>query len=529
MSLASVTGHYELFHALFRKENDPADRERVKDVTDFISSQGDTIRKFLDEEELRLIGLIMTHWHDHREGVSRHELGEIVHRQDKSVGMTTILKVYDDYLKTFEGSYDTIRTMSVINRCLEDYRKLMFLAYANEAKAIVTGGVTPIQEKGKRGEPDRVGLKDARTFLMEKLQSPLFSNGRTDEGGWLEKIASDLGTVYKRDKARNNDHALMIPTGIPAFDKVLGGLERKTLNFVLGAAGARKSGLVRTMAYNAACKGNRVLFIPTEFSYEEELQVFAAMHAQTALYFDNTKETRGRFSVDKIHGTRLTDIDEKFLIDGIIPSMRDNLGDKLAIVQPASYSWPNIRSIIEMQNNKKPLDLIVLDYLGRLDIGDARDARVAYNRMADEVKNFLLYDLTNTRGGAAMVSPCHASRKGVADAVAAEGTFVKEAIFEYSQFEKCCDVIMYTFIDPVLQSKDMMKIGTCKSRRSADIPAQMVHVDPTTHRVGDTDKQMEKDMEKQREAQRQQEAEKAVKSTVSLEPELDDWVPIKTG
>jgi hypothetical protein len=467
----------------------------------------------LTADEFRLLGLIVDHWRVHREGVSRHELGEIVHRQDKSDMMTTILKVYDDYVPSFHGTYDSVTTQSVMHRCLDDYRDSMFREYLNLARGIVDGGITSVPEKGKKAEPDRIGLKDARTFLMEKLQSPLFSNGRTDEGGWLGDIAPDLGTVYTQDKIRNKDNALMIPTGIPVFDKHLGGLERKTLNFVLGAAGARKSGTVRTMAYNAACRDNRVLFIPTEFSYVEELQIFAAMHAVNSGAFTGVVE--GRFSVDKIHQTKLSVKEEEDFRKFVIPGLREDLGDKLAIIQPASFSWPNIRSIIEMENNKAPLDLIVLDYLGRLDIGDARDPRIAYNRMADEVKNFLLYDLDNKRGGAAMVSPCHASRNGVADAVAAEGNYVKEAIFEYSQFEKSCDVIMFTYVDPELQVANMMKIGTCKSRRTADIPAQMVSVDPATQRVGSNDRDKEPERENPAETRKRH----------SPEPGMVGWEP----
>ena len=524
MSQIETTSHYELFHALLRRELDPADRERVKSVMDFISTQPDTLNKFLTADEFRLIGLIMDHWRVHKEGVSRHELGEIVHRQDKSDVMTTILKVYDDYIPTFHGTYDSVSTMSLIQRCLDDYRDSMFRNYLNIARGIVDGGITPVPEKGKKAEPDRIGLKDARTYLMEKLQSPLFSNGRTDEGGWMGKIAPDLGKVYTQDKIRNKGNALMIPTGIPVFDKQLGGLERKTLNFVLGAAGALKTSLVRTMAYNAACLGNRVLFIPTEFPYVEELQNFAAMHAANPGAFTGVVD--GRFSVEKIHKAGLSDKEEEDFRKIVIPVMQDDLRDKLAIIQPASFSWPNIRSIIEMENNKAPLDLIVLDYLGRLDIGDARDPRIAYNRMADDVKNFLLYDLTNERGGAAMVSPCHASRNGVAEAVKAEGNYVKEAIYEYSQFEKSCDVIMFAYVDPELQVANMMKIGSCKSRRTADIPAQMVSVDPHTRRVGNSDKQGEKDKQRQREANKQTEASSvaAIKHHVP-EPGMVGWEP----
>jgi hypothetical protein len=524
MSKIETTSHYELFHAILRKENDPADRERVKGVMDFISTQADTLNKFLNADEFRLIGLIMDHWRVHREGVSRHELGEIVHRQDKSENMTTILKAYDDYIPTFHGTYDSVSTMSVVHRCLDDYRDAMFREYLNLARGIVDGGITMVPEKGKKAEPDRIGLKDARTFLMEKLQSPLFSNGRTDQGGWMGDVAPDLGKVYKQDEVRNKDGSLLVPTGIPLFDKHLGGLERKTLNFVLGAAGALKTSMMRTMAYNAACLGNRVLFIPTEISYVEEMKHIAAMHAANSEAFKGIVE--GRFSVEKIHQANLNAAEKKDFLQFVVPGLQEDLSDKLAIIQPASFTWPSIRSIIEMQNNKAPIDLIVLDYLGRLDIGDARDPRIAYNRIADDVKNFLLYDLDNKRGGAAMVSPCHASRKGVADAVAAEGNYVKEAIFEYSQFEKSCDVIMFTYVDPELQQENLMKIGTCKSRRTADIPAQMVSVDPYTRRVGSSAKQGEKDKQRQREASKQTEASSvaAIKHHVP-EPGMVGWEP----
>ena len=44
---------------------------------------------------------------------------------------------------------------------------------------------------------------------------------------------------------------------------------------------------------------------------------------------------------------------------------------------------------------------------------------------------------------------------------------------------------MYAYMDQVLQQKNMMKIGTCKSRRSADVAVQIVPVNPDTHRIGD--------------------------------------------
>ena len=91
MSQVDVTTHFELFHAVLRRENDPADQERSKAVLSSIVLQLPAIGRFLDPKEKRLMGLIWDHWVKHRQGVSRHELGEIVLRQDKCDGMKAIL------------------------------------------------------------------------------------------------------------------------------------------------------------------------------------------------------------------------------------------------------------------------------------------------------------------------------------------------------------------------------------------------------------------------------------------------------
>src|SRR5665213_420413 len=68
---------------------------------------------------------------------------------------------------------------------------------------------------------------------FDKIVPP--GNGPTKVGGWMEGIAQDLGTEYTRDKARATNHSLQIPTGISIFDNHFGGLNRRSLNFILGA------------------------------------------------------------------------------------------------------------------------------------------------------------------------------------------------------------------------------------------------------------------------------------------------------
>ena len=50
-----------------------------------------------------------------------------------------------------------------------------------------------------------------------------------------------------------------------------------------------------------------------------------------------------------------------FLKSDIIPDLRDNIGDNLVILQPAETSWESIHRLIETEQFKKPIDLVVIN------------------------------------------------------------------------------------------------------------------------------------------------------------------------
>lgn len=73
-------------------------------------------------------------------------------------------------------------------------------------------------------------------------------------------------------------NAPIIPTGIPEVDRYVY-LERGMLVGLLGYAKAGKSRLGRTIAYNCAARGLRVIHVTTEMRPTEEFRLYGVRHA----------------------------------------------------------------------------------------------------------------------------------------------------------------------------------------------------------------------------------------------------------
>lgn len=257
------------------------------------------------------------------------------------------------------------------------------------------------------------------------------------------------------------------------------GLRRGTFNCILGHAGQRKSALARTIAYNAAMTKKRVLYIPLESTFDEELTYFALIHAQNPTCFGGTAD----FSIKRFDECDFTEEEEKFLRNAIVPDLKETIGDNLIIRQLADTTWENVKSVIELENFLRPLDLIVIDYVTIMDVSQYRDHVVAYTQIAKQLK-LTAQNLKNGRGGAAILTPLQGSRKGYEEAQANDGAWEKTGVYMYSEMYNSADLVMYTYMPIELQNSGELKIGTCKSRKSADMPAQLVPINLLNSYIG---------------------------------------------
>ena len=479
MKEANTYFRRQLIHSMLRAENDPADAARARAVLIWAAERTTGIVKTLSLDETRLFDLIWRYWSENKEAPSRQILGEMALNQDKSDGMTSWLEVYDDQMKGKVPS-DYISAATHYANCVEDTERMALYGYLHQANHMLDSSV-PVSDK--KDAPLLKGPRDARMFLVQKLQSDVFTRDRGTTGGSIANTADSLADIYENNEQMAKDQKLVIPTGIHQLDDVISGMCRRSFNLILGAAGQRKSALARTIAYNTAVRRQRVLFIPLEMSTEEELSIFGVMHARNARYFDGTED----LTVQRFEKGLLTKAESEFLKSAIIPDMKKNLGDNLIITTLEDTTWPGLRNMIEMTNFLTPLDLVVIDYFANMNTTKAKDKTAYINEAAYEAKQFVLHDLNNDRGGAALLSPAHPSRKGVADAKQNDGNWDREAVYMYSELEKAADLIMTTYMDMGMQNMEgesFIKLGTCKSRRSADVPAQLVPIDHGTHVIG---------------------------------------------
>jgi hypothetical protein len=466
--------YFPLLHAMLRAT--PATKEendRAREVVKWAAGHRSRISKMLDEDEINLFEHIVRHWTEHKEAPNHRTLEELV-RQD--IMFEPQLGILGDYAKTWQPQLhvtDVVEFRNLLKMRFDAWTKLMFLFVTQEARIIATSG----QLSGNYKDPPRRGVPDACRYLIKELFSDVFQPGGQDTGGSMLELADDLMEHYQDIEDAREAGNLKIPSGIQLIDDLMGGgFERKTLNLILGTAGHRKTAVARTAAYWAALAGFRVLFIPLEWPWQEELAIFSMMHGHN-YQFQGAEE----LSIRRFRDGLLNKDEEEAIVNFLVPALKQELGTNLVIRSVEDKTWQNIRQLIEAENANGPLDLIVIDYITMFELGKGFDKNYEMHQAVRELKQLALH--INDDRGAAILSPVQGSRNGYNEAVAADGTWQKTGIWQYGEMEKSADNILYTFM-PDEQIANKIKLGFCKTRRHGTPPPLLVEVDPQVGIVG---------------------------------------------
>ena len=134
-----------------------------------------------------------------------------------------------------------------------------------------------------------------------------------------------------------------------------------------------------------------------------------------------------------------------------------------------------MRSIIIQENDKETIDLVVIDYLTMLSTPDARDDVADKTAIAKDCKRLTL--TLNKGRGVCILTPIQGNRKGYTEAAENDGAWSTTGIFQYSELDKSFDNIFYIYFDDGLNREKKVRIGSCKTRREANIPSTMVEID----------------------------------------------------
>jgi len=290
-------------------------------------------------------------------------------------------------------------------------------------------------------------------------------------GGTVRGKLNTMMMDYDRNKEEGRSKHLQIKTGISCLDSAIRGFRKPEFIGVLGYAGNFKTTLCRTFVYNAVMQGFNCLHIPLESLYKEELAMYGILHAHNAK-FENMIEDRAGINRRSFEDGEMTSSQERFLQDVTIPDFQDNAMGNLDIRQPGAATWGEIQQTIELSDRKLPLDLVLIDYLALINVGDSRNPIYAMNETIKQVKNLCL--TFNGGKGLAVMTPVQGNRSGYEYASSHEGTWLPDGAYLYSEFEKSVDKLLYIYTDDDLKQNGHAKVGSCKSRRTIDAPATVV-------------------------------------------------------
>jgi DnaB-like helicase C terminal domain len=469
--------YFQLLHALLRQDGSDTEIARSNGVMDWWITNRSVINDICSRDEMRVIGIVWLGWTEHKVTPTRDTMSALVLNVDQP-------KVLLDLLEGYDKCVDDLKTLTqadmgyYLNARKKDFEAHKLQAALTQAGIILTGSIPNPEATSYKPLPNLSGTRDALAYLSQRFERGILINDVQPPSG----RTADFSSLAQQSRVDNANAAangkLLIPTGIPIIDQVMGGLRRKQVTGILGYGGQRKTAVLRTMAYNAAKAGFRVLHIPLETDFLEELIAYHVMHTHA----------QGSFNLPDLNSQRLGDgqttpAEDAEYDNKVIPDFEATVGRNLQVcgLKDDDLSWTTVRALIERENAKEPLDLVVIDYLTLLGDSSARDDVQAKAVMIKDVKRLTL----NSPGyGFAFVTPIQGNRKGYEDAKANDGLWDITGINLYSEMDKSLDNCLYVFTDDAMSSQGKLKIGSCKHRRGANIPSTFVDLNVNAGMVG---------------------------------------------
>lgn len=456
--MAESINFWRLFHSLLRANSSKKEGERAKANLQWATDYIVQIKAVCTPDyELDLIGVVWEYWQTHKEAPSLNMLNELILKRDKSETLQEAIAEYEGLAATeaeLQNPYDVQDMYQVLKDKTDEFELWRLNAVLDSAKRIANGSIEDPKTKKKLS-----GSRDSLNFILGKIQDGMFTNRQSSVGGNLKDSTIDLKDAYQRNKKENQHGTGLMKTGIENIDSVIRGLKRGQFWGVLGFAGQRKSSLCRSIVYNIAQQGFRVMHVPLEQSYEEERNIYTIIHSYHPKFGG-----KYRISIHAFEDGNLTLAEEDFLLSVVAPDLESIPGD-IIIRQPTETTWEGIKSQVELQHQATPLDLLLVDYWSLMDTSYAQgNDRAIINGLIKNGKSWCL-NFDNKRG-ICLVTPVQGNRDGYSEAESRDGKWEMDGVYDYSEFDKSLDGCMYTYLDDGLKSSSNIKIGVCKNRRS---------------------------------------------------------------
>jgi hypothetical protein len=343
----------------------------------------------------------------------------------------------------------------------------------NFAGCIVVGSMPHPTDKTKSW----TGCRDAIQYMLTRIQEGLLIDDRGIQGGDVATVgAPDVADRISRDLVQPSRY---LRTKSP-LDKFRIGPDNPCRYVgIAGFSNHRKSTVLFTLAYLAACQGFKVLFVPRECTLEQAERKFIWLHAYRMKVADRLPVLIDSYDSDNLtqeHVDLVRWLGEDMKAKGILIDVR------------MCSDWAAVNSSVNAYVDE-PYDVLAVDYIAHLDTPGAKvqkDAIIDVYRAAQDLS-------TSYAGGRGIcvLSPMQIS-KTEQDKVAAGESHVSEwgvyeagriGVVEYhTDAPRGMDGLITVWSGPEFQPDGLIKV-TCIKTRGKWFPPFFLKVDDHTQSV----------------------------------------------
>lgn len=272
-----------------------------------------------------------------------------------------------------------------------------------------------------------------------------------------------------------------LKSGIKSLDEKIEGIRFGTLTTLIGFAGAGKSTMALTLAYQALRNKYNVLFISSEVAKEDIVNQILSCHSR---WFTNG--SRG-IAYKSILNQKLSEPDVSFLFDELEPDLKSGAYGKFVVADTNEiddYSVMGLRSFFSGLSVEP--NVIIVDYFQRLPV-KARNREEMLFKQTQMVKAFTEISVGDEKHDQkAVILLSQTNRSGYKEAKTSKGMYDSTAIFEVSQLEKDSHLILAVYNSKELNEKSKIGISVVKNRTgSLSYDLTEIPVDYRYYAVGD--------------------------------------------
>lgn len=330
--------------------------------------------------------------------------------------------------------------------------------------------------------PDKATEETGPTAAIQWLRTELTKDFRSEAPAVAGMLHENIVIVKDNldSKLVSLETAGKFPLGFPHIDSCVT-VGKQNLKFVgvVGMSGDGKTTLTNHIVYNWISIGAHVLYISTEHTPSEIWEFMGFLHQLHPDYDftlppmqdweDGLKTGKVTMQDRKNMHRVLDDIQNRKNIPGLldVQTMRD---------------WEAIKDYLTINHKKNKYDILVVDYLGRLDVpGDQKFRDKAVAAMVTDAQK-LTQEFDNKKG-IILLTPIQVNREGnkrAKNAEEGEARYDLNAISTISEYQHHLDLCLSVFSSEEMKFENEVEVQVIKKRKGRQPRPETMTINPNS-------------------------------------------------